>query len=295
MATPEDCGEAPRRPVQGGRGEVSQAWRLRRRAALSAGEVAWDVLGEGTPVVLVHGTPSWSFLWRDVAPVLAERHTVYVWDLLGYGDSERRAGQEVSIAVHGRCLAELVGAWGLDRPALVGHDIGGATVLRAHLCEGVAVRALSLVDAVVFNPWITPTTQHVRRHLEAYETMPGHIFEQVVRAHLRTALARPPAPEVLDAYFRPWSGEDGQRAYLQKVAQFDEAHTAGLEPRLGDLDVPVQVVWGEDDAWLALDAVGRRLAAAVPGARLDTVPGAGHFSPEDDPAAVAAALAAFLS
>ena len=79
------------------------SWRLEQRAATDFGEIAWDVLGDGPPVVLVHGTPSRSVLWRDVAPLLAERSTVYVFDLLGYGQSERREQQDVSIRIQPRC------------------------------------------------------------------------------------------------------------------------------------------------------------------------------------------------
>lgn len=83
-------------------------WRLGERQATSVGEVAYGVFGEeGPPLVLVHGTPMSSYLWRDVAPVLAERHTVYVYDLLGYGDSEKRKGQDVSIPAQ----AGLLGSW----------------------------------------------------------------------------------------------------------------------------------------------------------------------------------------
>jgi pimeloyl-ACP methyl ester carboxylesterase len=274
--------------------DTRAAPRLSRRARVSGGEIAWDVVGSGPPLVLVHGTPSWSFLWRGVVERLADRFAIHLWDLLGYGDSEQRSGQDVSIAAQARYLAELLDQWGLDAPAVVGHDIGGAIVLRAHLCEGRPYGALTLVDAVVFNPWTTPTTTHIRRHLDAYESMPAHIYEQVVRAHLRTAHAREPEPAVLDAYVRPWMGEEGQRAYFRKLAQIDEEQTAVLEPLLGTLAMPAQVIWGADDGWLE-PALGRRLAAAIPGARLDMVPGAGHFSPEDEPEAVAAALDDFLA
>ncbi|MBA3951665.1 MAG: alpha/beta fold hydrolase, partial [Rubrobacter sp.] len=89
------------------------------------GTVAFDVFGEGPPVVLVHGTPSRSYIWRNVAPALAERFTVYVFDLLGYGDSEPKT-RDVSIAAQSRLLTELIGRWGLEAPAIAGHDIGGA-------------------------------------------------------------------------------------------------------------------------------------------------------------------------
>lgn len=167
-------------------------------------------------------------------------------------------------------------------------------MLRAHLEEACGFRCLCLVDAVVFNPWNTPATEHIRRHIAAYATMPGHIYETVVRSHLRTAFGNEPGDDVLDAYFRPWSGEGGQRAYFRKLEQIDEAQTAMLEPRLGEVRIPVQVIWGDADAWLSPE-LGRRLASALPTAALELVEGAGHFAIEDRPTAIASLLADFIA
>jgi pimeloyl-ACP methyl ester carboxylesterase len=100
-------------------------WRLSKTYDSAGGVVAYDVLGDGPPVVLVHGTPSWSYLWRNVAHELAVLFTVYVCDLLGYGGSEQRAGQDVSIGAQTRMLVELLGLWELEQPCIAGHDIGG--------------------------------------------------------------------------------------------------------------------------------------------------------------------------
>src|ERR1700680_903105 len=147
-------------------------WGLQERTRLAGGVVAHDRLGSGAPLVLVHGTPSWSFLWRRLAPLLAADFTVYMFDLLGYGDSEQGDGLDVSIAAQGRLLAELLDLWGLDRPLIAGHDIGGAIMLRANLIEGRAFERIALVDSVGFNPWLTPTTTHLRAHLDTDTTMP---------------------------------------------------------------------------------------------------------------------------
>jgi hypothetical protein len=87
---------------------------------------------------------------------------------------------------------------------VVGHDIGGAIVLRAHLLEGWPVSRIALIDAVTLNPWNTPTTIHMRSHLDTYRTMPSHIYEEVVKAHLRTAVHNGFDDEALAAYLAPW-------------------------------------------------------------------------------------------
>ncbi len=272
---------------------AASEWRLRGRTELAGGSVAWDRFGDGPPIVLVHGTPSWSLLWRNVVPALAGDFSVYVLDLLGYGGSERREGQDMSIAAQGRALAELLERWALEVPGLVGHDIGGATVLRAHLVEGRPVSRIALVDAVALNPWNTPTTTHIRAHLEAYRTMPAHLYEEVVKAHLRTAVHRPLDDERLAAYLAPWRGEAGQAAYFRKIEQWTDADVGELERLLPSLRVPVRLVWGDNDRWLDL-SVAERLRALIPGADLRLIPEAGHFAPEDEPAAVARELADFF-
>ena len=70
--------------------------------------------------------------------------------------------------------------------------------------------------------------------------------------------------------------------------------TAEFEPRLGSIEVPVQVIWGEADAWLD-PAQADRLAEAIPGSRLKKVAGAGHFVTEDAPGEVAEVLAGFFA
>ncbi|WP_206313722.1 alpha/beta fold hydrolase [Streptomyces coryli] len=93
----------------------------------------------------------------------------------------------------------VVAHWGLERPALVGHDIGGGVVTRAHLVEEVPVSALALVDAAVLGPWNTPFTEHMQRHAEAYRTMPPDVFADIVGPRLRTATHRPMADRLAAA------------------------------------------------------------------------------------------------
>ncbi len=269
------------------------SWSLTRRTATSRGEIAWDVLGDGPPVVLVHGTPSRSVLWRNVAPVLAKRFTVYVFDLLGFGESERHEDQQISIRVHGDVLAQLLPAWGLESPALVGHDIGGAAVLRAHLLNGTAARQIALIDGVVLRPWITLTTRHLQAHLDVYRMMPTHIFREIAAAHLRTGTYEPMAPDVFAGYFDQWEGERGHQLWVRNVRGHNEQDTTEFEPLLDHMTTPTRVIWGEQDAWLAPE-ISERIQDRLPNADRVLVPNAGHFSPEDQPAKIARALRDFL-
>jgi pimeloyl-ACP methyl ester carboxylesterase len=100
---------------------------------------------------------------------------------------------------------------------VVGHDIGGGTVMRAHLVEDVPVRALALVDAAVIGPWNTPFTEHTRHHADAYRTMPPRTSH---RGRGRTAGAdgstRPPR-SATPTHFLP---EDAPEATTGALAAF---------------------------------------------------------------------------
>ena len=253
----------------------------------------WDRLGEGPPLVLLHGTPFSSFVWRRIAPALAERWTVHVWDMLGYGESEQRDGQDVSLAAQTRIFAELLDLWQLDEPAVVAHDFGGAVSLRALLLEGRRYRSLALVDAVVLSPWGSPFFLLVQKHAPVFEQLPAYIHDAVLGAYIAGASHKPLADETLAALKRPWLGDEGQRAFYRQIAQADQRHTEEIQPRLGELDLPVLVVWGSEDRWLRPD-VARKLAAAIPGARLELLDGGGHLVQEDVPDELLARLTEFV-
>jgi pimeloyl-ACP methyl ester carboxylesterase len=270
--------------------------RLGKRETTSAGEVAYEVFGEGPPVVLVHGTPMRSYLWRNLVPVLAEGRSVYAYDLLGYGESEKGEGQDVSIAAQARLLGELVGVWGLEEPAIAGHDIGGGIVLRAHLLEGVRFSRIAVLDAVALTPWLSEprsSTWHVREYAGAYEAMPDHLFGAFFSAYLEETNSKL-SEEAFEAYLAPWRGEDGRRAFVRQALQFEEWHTGEIEPRLGSIEAPVLVAWGEEDGWLD-PSQAPRLQEEIPGSRLKLIPRAGHFVQEDTPEEVAEVLVGFFS
>ncbi|MGC7094151.1 alpha/beta fold hydrolase [Amycolatopsis lurida] len=272
----------------------SRSWRLSDRVRVSGGEVAAGVFGAGPPVVLVHGTPAWSYLWRRVVPVLARAHTVHVWDLLGFGGSRIDPGVAPSIARQARTLAELVEHWGLDAPDLVGHDIGGGIVLRAHLVDEVPARRLALLDAAVIGPWNTPFTEHMQRHADAYRTMPTQVFADLISPRMRSATHREMSGAVAGAYLAPWTGPEGQQRWVDQVTSVRFDDTRDVVDRLDRITAPTLVLWGDHDEWLD-PSIGDRLAAAIPGARRENVPDAGHFVAEDNPRDTADALLRFFA
>lgn len=200
-------------------------WNLSERFETSQGTVRWTCWGQGSPVVFLHGTPFSSYVWRDVADAISSRHTVFAWDMLGYGQSEMREGQDVSLATQGRVFADLLEHWGLTKPLVVAHDFGGTVALRAHLLHGAVYRRLALIDPVALAPWGTGFFRLVGEHAEAFRRLPPELHRALVREYVSSASNPGLHPAGLDDLVEPWLGDRGQPALYRQMTQADQRYT----------------------------------------------------------------------
>ncbi len=264
--------------------------------------VAEAVIGTGIPVVLIHGTPSSSYIWRKVAPSLVGAgYQVHLFDLLGYGASERPWSDSADTSVSGQVpvLRDLMRHWGLEQAHIVAHDIGAAIAKRLAIFHRPLVRSLTLIDTVSFDSWPSKRTkQQMQAGLEAMIKKPdpehrAHFAEWLLSAVVNKQRF---AEEALDVYLDLISGPIGQGSLFQhQIAQYDHKHTSEISDRLGELaDLPVQIIWGADDAWQVVDWA-HKLHAAIPNSKLTVVPGCGHFVMEDQPDEISDLVLSFLA
>lgn len=269
------------------RGELSQVTTWRGR------EVRWDVLGSGPDVVLLHGTPWSSALWRPVAEALASRFTLHLWDMPGYGQSSKLPEHDVDLGTQGELFADLLREWGLTRPHVLAHDIGGAVALRARLLHGATYASLCLVDVVALRPWGSPFFRLVRDHADVFTQLPTAVHRGAVEAYIRGAAHRPLTDEALAMLVDPWVTPEGQPAFYRQIAQADERFTEEIEQVFDRVTEPVRIVWGAEDTWIPVDRA-TRLQSLMPGSTVRIVGGAGHLLQLDAPEALTAELAAWL-
>lgn len=251
--------------------------------------VAWDRLGDGPPLVLLHGTPWSSALWQPIAETLAQRFTVHLWDMPGYGSSSKDPEHAVDLGVQAELFVHFLDEWGLERPHVVAHDYGGAVSLRARLLHEVRYASLCLVDVVALRPWGSPFFDLVRQHPDVFTALPAAVHRGALEAYIRGASHRGLRPEDLAMLVEPWTGDVGQRAFYRQIAEADERFTEELESRLASLDEPTHIIWGTEDTWIPVDRA-HRLQAAIPGSTLALVEGAGHLIQLDAPARLTAEL-----
>ena len=118
--------------------------------------VKWGT--QGQPIVCVHGLTANAFSFQAIADNLARDHQVYAYDLRGRGDSDKPE-QGYSVPIHAQDLAQLIDAWGLERPIIIGHSLGAFIALYFAAHYPTKLSKLILVDAGAPLPWNTPEEQ----------------------------------------------------------------------------------------------------------------------------------------
>ena len=256
-------------------------WELPLAFDFEGQEIRYGRLGDGPPLVLVHGTPWSSFNLRHLIQPLSWHYTVYFFDLLGYGQSCKTEG-DVSLGVQNRVLDRLLDHWGLESPIIIGHDFGGATALRTHLLNDRPFKKIILIDPVAVSPWGSPFFRHVNAHEAAFSGLPDYIHDAVVRSYVQTAAFKPLDDVTLEGIVSPWTGAKGKAAFYRQMAQADSKYTDEVEPLYPTITSPTLILWGREDSWIPLER-GEDLHRMIQESELRIVDGAGHLVIEEKP------------
>ena len=269
--------------------------------------------GAGPPLLLLHGHPQTHAMWHRLAPRLAERHTVVLADLRGYGDSSRPAPGEDSAAYAKRTMAadmvQLMRHFGHARFLLGAHDRGARVAHRLAQDHPACVERLLLLD-------IAPTLAMYEGTSEAFARaywhwffliqpppMPERLIEADPVAYLRECMGRRHAgldvfaPEAMAEYARcialPGSAT-GICGDYRASAGIDLVHDRADRTAGRRLAMPLRVLWGAHGTvgrHFDVLALWRAVAGQVDGRALDC----GHYLAEERPAEVADELLAFFS
>lgn len=272
-----------------------------RWIALPRGRMHFVDEGSGPPVLLVHGTPTWSFEWRHVLRALSGRYRVVAPDHLGFGLSERPAGLAYSPEEHAENLAAFVERLGLEDYTLVVHDFGGPIALPLALDERRRVRRLVVLDSWMWS--FADDPRMVKRARVAGSGF-GRFLYRWANLSLRTIMPsaygdkRRLTRAVHAQYLAPFRDRRARGDVLHALARAllgSSAHYDALWQQRARLqDLPALVVWGLADSAFP-PVLLERWRAALPHAQVVGLEGVGHWPHEEAPEAVVRALEAFLA
>lgn len=256
--------------------------------------IAYFEQGVGPPVVLLHGIPTSSLMWRNVIPHLARSHRVIAPDLLNYGRSDKPLAANVSIEAQSRIMLGLMDAMGIRCADIVAHDIGGGVAQIMAVKHPERIERLVLADAVCFDSWPIPEFEPLQDP-DAEQQMSVAEFEQMHRDFLHKGLHDKNAatPELADMMVEPWRGEEGKRAFFRNLRRLNPEYTLAIADELPHVAHETLILWGRHDPFQKPE-YAERLKTTLPNARLEWVEAA-HWITEDCPQEIAEKLGEFLA
>ncbi|MGK2956393.1 MAG: haloalkane dehalogenase [Solirubrobacterales bacterium] len=243
--------------------------------------------GDGPAVLLLHGEPTWGYLWRKVmAPLLDAGYRCIVPDLPGFGRSDKPVDDAwYTFDRHTESVVSLIDDLDLKDTTLVCHDWGGPIGLRTATIERPErFSRLVAMNTGIFSGYQTMTEnwKHFRDFIASHRDVR---VDMPIQGAAFTELS----PETVAAYTAPFPDADskaGIRAFPQLVADSPDAPGAAEGQATARFletdDRPSLLLWGDSDPALPLDPVGRRVQSLLPtAAPLTVIEDASHFLQED--------------
>jgi pimeloyl-ACP methyl ester carboxylesterase len=265
-------------------------------------EVHYKQAGQGEPyIILLHGFGASQFSWREVMAPLAEVGTVIAYDRPAFGLTERPMAGEwqgespYSTQSQVNLLFGLMDQLGFQKAILVGNSAGGTIATLATLQQPQRVQALVMVDAAIYNgggspAWVRPLLHTPQ--LNRLGPLAARQLSERGEEGIRQAWHDPSkvTPEIYAGYRKPLQVENWDKALWELTRSSRES---GLALRLGELNLPVLVVTGDDDRIVPTEN-SLQLAKDVPGSQLVVFTNCGHLPQEECPQAFLAAVIPFI-
>lgn len=253
--------------------------------------------GAGEPVIFVHGFPASSHLWHGVVGEMPSGHRLVVLDLLGFGRSDPPGLSSLSAIAHADRIRLLMDDLRIDRACIVGHGMGGAVAQALALNAPSRVTRLCLVNSTAFDAWPRGAARFARflsGFTSAGRLLGAPLLAGLVHGSLLKGFAdQETGRYVLDNFLRAYTMRLGVDALVSQLRAMDDSSVIELARRLPEVSQPVSILWGARDPWIGAE-VGERLHGTIPGATLEVIDGARHFTPEDAPTRVAVAIGRLL-
>ena len=259
-----------------------------------------DGLDRAPAVLLLHGFPTSSQLWRAVAPEMCasteDALQILAPDLAQLGNSER-TGRRIDLATQAKLMLGLLDTLDIERVVVVGHGLGGAVGVHLVALDGRRVAGLALLDAPLHAdawpvagalPMLVPGIRAIcARALPVVPWLAEWMLAQAVGRGSDVRDMRP-----LDRYVEALRAPGAARGLVHFLTAVDPVATEAAWHIVRAAPPPTLVMWGAEDRVHNL-SYGRRIAGEIPSAAWVPVAGAGHLLPEEHPARVAEELVAF--
>jgi pimeloyl-ACP methyl ester carboxylesterase len=248
--------------------------------------------GKGPPLLLVHGTSSSLHTWDGWVHELAGRRRLVRVDLPGFGLTGPAPDGDYRVERYARFIGGFLDRLGIARADVAGNSLGGRVALTFTLAHPERVRKLVLVDAAGLSGVPAPTIFRLARTPVVNSALLYVTPRFLIRRNLEEVYGDDSriTDALVDRYHAMVRREGNREALVDRLTGPEDPV---LDDRLGDIELPVLIEWGEADAWIPV-ACAHRFQRGIGGAQLRIYPGAGHTPMEELPVSTARDADSFL-
>jgi pimeloyl-ACP methyl ester carboxylesterase len=259
--------------------------------------IAYRELGAGPAVLLLHGWPTSSYLWRQVMIPIAQANRAVAVDLPGFGASDKPLDRRYDFALFERTIDALLAELGIDQTAIAVHDLGGPIGVHWAIRNPRRVTKLVLLNTLLY-PELSEAVVEFVRQLRDPESRDRLTSPAGLESIMRRGLVDQSRlnDEALEAVREPFRTQSSRRALAAAGIQLELEGFAEIGRRLHELRMPVRIIYGARDQFLpdVADTMARA-ERDLPQAVTTALPDCGHFLQEEAPQQVGELLARFLA
>ncbi len=269
---------------------------------VEAGDVTLStyVVGEGPPVLALHGLGGTKISMLPIVPALAPYHRLIIPDLPGHGASDKPVSTEYTPRNYARTVRRLMDALEIDRAIVIGNSLGGRVALELAVRSPDRVRALALLAPAVPGfrvRYVLGFTRIIPTELGA---VPFPLREKWMKVAIRRLMGDPSKlPDAgydgaAEEFIRIYRTPEARMAFFDSLRHLLTESPRPFWARMRHVRVPVQIVWGTADRLVPV-RLAPKLAAELPDAELLVLPRVGHVPQFEATEATNAALTRFIA
>ncbi len=244
---------------------------------IEGNEIAYMREGVGSPVLLVHGITTYSFIWRKIIPLLSSEYDVISIDLLGCGNSDKPLDLDYSIKSQAEIIAKVIIKLELEKTHLVAHDIGGGVAQILSVAYPELIKDVTLINSIAYDFWpvqpiIAMRTPIVRQL--AMAALDFGAFRLVVKRGLYNSDFL--TDELMDFFWEPMKTKLGRKAFLHFAQGLNNKQLLEIKEELHSSEIPFLIIRGEADVYLSAE-IAETLHNNLKISKLIKIANAGHF------------------
>jgi pimeloyl-ACP methyl ester carboxylesterase len=256
-------------------------------------------VGQGDPLILLHGFGASRVTWRHWVTELARRYSVHLVDMRGFGSAPAVDPPRYAPADMADDLVRMILALDLRQVTLVGHSVGGGVALLTTLKlldagEGARIVRLVSIAGTAYAqkiPRYVDMLRHPHTQMLLQLVPTGWLIRKVIESIVYDVSCI--SDEMVEGYAKPLRRWAAKRAAVAAALQLIPEDLDQITRRYGQIEVPTLLLWGRQDPVVPL-ALGERLARELPNARLVVLERCGHVPSEERPEEALRAVLGFL-